>query len=227
MTKKLFLIYAITFLTTSLIKLSFSQETPPAEAPSPTVKTIKLPSPDLNGGKMLMQALKDRHSTRSFSTKELPLNILSNLLWAARGINRTESHGITVPSAHNWQEIDVYVAKKEALYIYDPNSHSLYPVLKKDIRKDTGIQKFTEIAPINLIYVANFPKMTGASIEEKTFYSGIDTGFISQNVYLFCASENLATVVLGWVDKEKLEQAMHLTKDKKVILTQPVGFHKK
>ena len=227
MKKKLLVFFYITFFSTGLVNISFSQETKTIETKNKIITEIKLPTPDLNSGKSLMQALKERRSTRSFSTKELPLNILSNLLWAAKGTNRSESKGITAPSAHNWQEIDVYVAKKEALYIYDPETHSLHPVLKKDIREKTGIQKFTQIAPVNLIYVANLQKMSGAAKDDKIFYSATDTGFISQNVYLFCASENLATVVLGWVDKPGLEQAMNLTKDKKVILTQPVGYPEK
>ena len=224
MPKKLFVIFSITFFCSTAINSSFCQNIKQTQDQSQQIQAIKLPAPELQSGKLLMQALKNRHSTRSFSTKELPLNILSNLLWAAKGINRSESKKLTAPSAHNWQEIDIYVATKEALYSYDPQSHSLNPVLKKDIRKNTGIQNFTEVAPVNLIYVANFAKMTGASNEDKIFYSATDTGFISQNVYLFCASENLATVVLGWVDKPTLKKVMGLTEDKRIILTQPVGY---
>ena len=121
------------------------------------------------------------------------------------------------------QEIDISVALKNGLYIYNPKENVLDPVLSQDIRKFTGLQDFTEIAPVNLIYVADISKISGDS-KDKVFYSAIDTGFISKNVYLFCASEGLSTVALGWVDKPKLAKIMGLSKSKEIILTQPVGY---
>ena len=93
----------------------------------------------------------------------------------------------------------------------------------KDIREFTGKQDFTQKAPLNLIYVVDYSRMSTNS-KNKAFYSATDTGFISQNVYLFCASENLATVVLGWVDKPALKKIMELKEDQEIILTQPVGY---
>ncbi len=187
---------------------------------------IKLPPPQVKGGKPLMETLKARETTRSFSARELPPQVLSNLLWAAFGINRPASGKRTAPSARNWQEIDIYVALARGLYLYNPKANTLEAVLAGDIRGVTGRQDFTSVAPVNLIYVADYSRMGSADREAKVFYSATDTGFISQNVYLFCASEGLATVVLGWVDKELLAKTMKLPKDRKVILTQPVGYPK-
>jgi len=171
-----------------------------------------------------MATLKERKSSRSFDpNKELPVETLSDLLWAASGVNREDSGRLTAPTACNWQEIDVYVAMKNGLFLYIPKTHSLSPVSSSDIRQYTGLQPFVKTAPIVLIYVADFEKM-GKDTTAQNFYSATDTGFISQNVYLFCASEGLATVVLGYVDKTKLAKVMSLKPQQKIILTQPVGY---
>jgi len=190
------------------------------------LKPIKLQPPQLEKGKILMQALKERKSSRSFSSKKLPLDVLSNLLWAACGVNRPESGKKTAPSAVNWQEIDVYMADQQGLFFYDAKEHSLKPILKKDIRALAGKQNFVAEAPVNLIYVADLSKMGERSVEEKNFYSAVDTGFISQNVYLYCASEGLSTVVRGAVDRDALSQIMNLGSKQRIILVQTVGYPK-
>jgi SagB-type dehydrogenase family enzyme len=187
---------------------------------------IKLPAPQTNGGKTLMQALAERKSTREFSSEKLPLQTLSDLLWAANGINRPESGQRTAPSAGNRQEIDIYVAKAEGLYLFNANKNVLELVLARDIRSLTGRQAFVKDAPVTLVFVADLKKMKKTG-DEATFYAATDTGYISQNVYLYCASAGLATVVLGWVDKEELAKTMRLRTDQRVILTQPVGYPKK
>jgi nitroreductase len=174
----------------------------------------------------LMQVLRERRSRRAFSSRKLPEQLLANLLWAAAGINEPDSGKRTAPSAVNWQEIDLYVAMPEGTYLYDARAHALIPVLAEDIRALTGIQRFTQEAPLNLIYVADRSRMGRASEAQKDFYSATDTGFISQNVYLFCASEGLSTVVLGMLGKSALEKKLRLRPQQKVILTQPVGFPK-
>ena len=189
-------------------------------------KPIQLPPPQTEIGKPLMQALKLRQTSRSFSSKPLPLQELSNLLWAANGINRSDSGKRTAPTARNWQEIDVYVALPEALYLYDAKTHSLKPVVAKDLREATGPQPFVKEAPLNLVFVVDLAKMGDASEETKNFYSATDTGFISQNVYLYCASQGLATVVRGMVDRSSLSQAMKLRPDQKITLAQTVGYPK-
>jgi len=191
------------------------------------LKPIPLLKPQLDIGKPLMKVLKERSSSRSFSTEKLPVQVFSNLLWAAFGVNRPGEGNRTAPSARNWQEIDIYVAMAEGLYLYDAKNHVLNPIILKDMRALTGKQDFVKDAPLNLIYVADFSKMGSASEEDKKLYSAADTGFISQNVYLFCASEGLATVVRGSVDRETLAKAMKLRADQKIILAQTIGYPKK
>ncbi len=185
---------------------------------------IELLPPELDSGKPLMAALRERSSNREFSDRKLSRQTLSNLLWAAFGVNRPDSGKRTAPSARDMREIDIYVALPEGLFLYDAPAHVLQPVLKEDIREATGEQAFTGQAPVNLIFVADRGRMGSLDDAQKDFYSATDTGFISQNVYLFCASEGLSTVVLGWVDKPALAKKMGLREDQQVILTQPVGY---
>ncbi len=207
------------FLLTLLSVFGFSSIVSAAEV-------IKLPPPQLSGGKSLMQALKERRSERSFDTKKLPVNILANMLWAACGINRPEAGKLTVPSAMNRQQIDVYVALPEGLYLYEAKGHILKPIISQDIRALTGKQSFVAQAALTLIYVADFKKMGNIKDEEKNFYAATDTGFISENVYLFCASEGLGTVVRGSIDKDALSKAMKLGDHQKIVLAQSVGYPK-
>ena len=190
------------------------------------LKPIQLPRPQTDGGKPLMQVLKDRKSSRQFGSEKLPPQILSNMLWAANGINRPDGKR-TAPTARNKQEIDVYVALEEGLYLYDAKTHTLVPVLAGDIRAATGLQPFVKDAPVNLVFVADFTKMGDMPADQKDFYAATDTGYISQNVYLYCASEGLATVVRGMVDRPACQAAMKLRADQKIILAQTVGYPKK
>lgn len=185
---------------------------------------IVLPAPDTAGGKPLMQAFKERQSIREYDPRDLGPQMLSDLLWAARGINRPESGRLTSPTAKNYQEIDVYVALKSGLYLYDANEHLLRRVIAKDIRALTGDQPFVAGAPVNLIFVADLSRMGGFSQKDAEFYAATDTGFVSENVYLYCSSTGLATVVRGWLDRERLARAMGLRADQKVILAQTVGY---
>ncbi|HSC96742.1 MAG TPA: SagB/ThcOx family dehydrogenase [Burkholderiales bacterium] len=193
---------------------AFAQET----------RVIKLPSPQTAGGGELLQALKLRKSTRAFSARPLPQELLSNLLWAAFGINRSASGGRTAPSAHNWQEIDVYAALPDALYRYDARAHALNLSVSGDLRPLTGVQDFVGAAPLNLVYVADFSRMKDASETDRTFFAATDAAVIAQNVYLFCAAMNLAVVVRGLVDRRKLAPAMGLRRDQRIVLAQSVGF---
>ena len=199
----------------------------PALSLAQELKPVSLPAPQTEGGKPLMQALKDRHSTREFSSEKLPLQVLSNLLWAAFGINRPDTGKRTAPSAMNWQEIDVYVATAEGLYVYDAKGNKLNPILAGDVRAAAGVQPFVKDAPLNLIYVADFAKTGKSSAEDRNFYSAADVGFIAQNVYLFCASEGLAVVVRGGVDRVALAKLMKLRPGQKILLAQTVGYAKK
>ena len=194
---------------------------------SDELKRIRLMPMQLDTGRPLMHVLKERKSTRAFLPKKLPIRVLSNLLWAANGINRPGSEGRTAPSARNQQEIDIYVATAEGLYLYDARVRQLLPVLREDIRGRTGQQAYVGEAPVNLIYVADYAKMAKTSAEDRDLYAAADAGFISQNVYLYCASEGLATVVRGTIDRNALSGVMKLRSDQKIILAQSVGYPRK
>lgn len=217
MLQKTFLTFAVLFC---FISTSIAADLSP----------MKLPPPDMKGGKPLMQCLKDRKTDRSFSTKKLPVEVLSNLLWAAWGINRPDSGKRTAPSAHNWQEIDVYVAMEEGLYRYNARNHALDPVLKSDLRKNTShllqpLRGSITGAPLQLIYVADFSRMgLTTSDEEKKISSAADAGFIAQNVYMYCASAGLATGVRASFDKDALAENMRLRDKQKMVLVQAVGY---
>jgi len=198
--------------------LSVAQENQPMKLPQPQVKT----------GMPLMQALHDRKSVREFSAEKLPAQALSDLLWAAFGINRQETGGRTAPSTRNWQDIDIYVATAEGLHLFDAKNHALKMIQVQDIRALTGTQDFVASAPVNLIFISDFTRMdSDTSEEDKKIAASIDTGFISQNVYLYCASSGLATVVRGSVDKEALAKAMKLKPTQWIVAAQSVGFPKK
>jgi nitroreductase len=189
-------------------------------------KPIQLSKP-LTDGNPLMQLLAKRSSSREFSSKPLPVNMLSNMLWAASGINRPESGKRTAPSASNRQEIDIYVATAAGLYLYDAKSNVLKPILSEDIRGLTGTQAYVKEAAVNLIYVAGYSKMSSLSDEVKNMYAAADTGFISENVYLYCASERLSTVVRASINRPALAKVMGLQPDQRIILVQSVGYPKK
>ncbi len=188
------------------------------------LQTVQLPQPQITQGKPLMQTLSERKTSREFAPEDIPAQNLSNLLWAAFGINRPESGRRTAPSALNKQEIDIYVVTKTGAFMYDPKANSLIPVAAGDMRSLAGIQGYVKDAPLNLIYVADYSKMGDSQEAEKRFLSGADTGFISQNVYLYCASEGFSTVVRAGMDKNKLGETLKLRPDQKITLAQSVGY---
>ena len=143
---------------------------------------------------------------------------------AAAGINRADSGKRTAPSARNWQEVNVFAVTENGAYRYDAKANVLRAVAAGDLRKLTGPQAFVGTAPLNLVFVADSARMTGSSPEDQAQYMGADVGFISQNIYLFCASEGLATVVRRMVDRDALAKALNLPDNKKIILAQTVGY---
>ena len=185
--------------------------------------TIALPPPDTKTGMPLMQALAKRHSTREFAAKPLPLDVLSNLLWAADGVNRPDGHR-TAPSAMNWQTVDVYVVLPDAAYLYNAKDHRLELVAAGDLRPLTGRQPFPATAPLNLVYVSDFAKMRGVSDADRLLYGGAETGFIGQNAYLYCASAGLNTVVRAMIDRDALAKPLRLRPDQRITLSQTVGY---
>ena len=183
-----------------------------------------LPPPQTEGGKPLMTALRERHSTREYSDRPLPPQILSDLLWAAFGINRPASGDRTAPYWRHVMVLDIYAVMADGVWLYDPKGHALAPYLAADLRAQTGLQDFVAGAPLNLVYVAHGERMTDISPEDRRLYASVDAGFIGQNVYLFCASAGLATVFRGAVDYPKLARALNLPAAQFVTFAQTVGY---
>ena len=188
---------------------------------------IELPQPARKGGKPLMEALGERKSSREFAAKKLPLEQLSNLLWAAYGVNRPGTGYRTAPSAHNRQTVDVYVAIPEGLYLYDAAKHRLQPVAAEDARAISGTQDFVAKAPLNLMYAAQmskFERPAGVTEVEVHEWAAIEAGAIAQNVYLYCASEGLVTVVRAGVQREAFSKLAKLPADRRIVSAQTVGY---
>jgi len=188
--------------------------------------SIQLPNPQKEGGKPLMSVLSERKSTKMFSNEKVTAQILSNLLWAAFGINREDGRR-TAPSAKNYQEVSIYVITPEGAYLWDAAKNTLNTVVTGDIRDLAGTQAYAKEAPVNLIYVADYSKMTDPEGFEKPLLSWANTGLISENVYLFCASEGLGTVVRARIDRDALAKELKLNADQKITLAQSVGYKKK
>jgi SagB-type dehydrogenase family enzyme len=187
------------------------------------IDTIPLPSAQKTGGMPLMEAFQLRKSQRSFSSKELTTQQISNLLWAAYGINRPDGFR-TVPAAKNWYEYDIYVLKSDGWFLYEVSKHGLLKMGNEDLRLYGGTQDFVKAAPVILVYVADFERMVNTTDDLRKFFSAVDVGYISQNVYLYCASEGLATIILGQVDKTKVREVLKLRPNQQVILSQPVAY---
>jgi len=191
---------------------------------SQDLKEIKLNAPDKTRGSSLMKALSDRHSDRQFDTRELSLQDLSDLLWAANGINRSDGKR-TAPSAMNRQEIELYVVNKDGAYFYDPAANVLKPLTKGDFRKDVASgQDFVTVAPVSIIVVANLPKLGDPKNEGTRLMASVDGGIVNQNLNLFCAAVGLSTVPRATMNKDALKSALKLTDDHLLILNNPVGY---
>ncbi len=187
---------------------------------------IKLPAPITKGGMPLHDALMLRQTNRQFSDKQLDNQILSDLLWCANGINRKDGKR-TAPSARNAQEIDIYVFNEKGVYLYIPEENILKMVLPEDHRPEMSGRggKMIMSAPVTLLFFANYEKMEGFDEAGREFYGATDAGYVSQNVYLYCASNKLNTVVMGAIDRPKI---MEFLKAKgKPVLAQPVGYPEK
>lgn len=196
--RKLVLITGLLFMTLSI-----------------SAQDIVLPQPVKTGGMPLMEALSKRSSTREFSTADLDKQTLSNMLWAAWGFNRADKR--TAPSANDKQELSLYVVLKSGAYLYDAKANKLVQKVKGDVRTKMGNQDFVATAPVNIVFVED---------KSKEGAGATDCGFISQNIYLFCASENLATVVRGWFDAKVIKETLKLPGNMQPILTQTVGKKK-
>jgi nitroreductase len=192
---------------------------------------ITLPAPQSSGGKPLLQALAERRSTRSFAPQPLPPPLLANLLWAAFGVNRPAGAGVggrTAPSAHDQQEIDVYLISADGSFRYVAKPpHRLERIGTADLRAGADSQGLARAAPLTLLYVADERRMTERDdAPTRRFYAAVDAGTIAQNVYLFCASEQLATVVFISFHRDRLARALGLAATQHIVLAQAVGYAK-
>jgi SagB-type dehydrogenase family enzyme len=170
-----------------------------------------------------MEALAARHSSREFARRELALPLLSALLWAGGGVNRPDG-GRTAPSAMNAQEVDLFVALPGGAYRYDAPAHRLDLVAAGDLRRVTGYQDFVDDAPMDLVFVADHTRMRLVPVEKRAVYAYTAAGAMAQNVYLFAAANGLATVIRAWIDREAIADALGLTHDQEVLLSQTVGY---
>lgn len=191
---------------------------------------LPLPQPNLTLTFPLIKAIEQRRTIRKWSDQPIDDQDLANILWAACGITKEpkgkSKNKRTVPSACNSQEIKVYAVMKKGTFLYDENAHALLPVCSTDIRKDIGSQKMMQSAPLGLIYVADLSYMKSPILkkeEAKRFSAWVDTGFVSQNVYLYCAAANLATAVLALVKRDVLSRNLGLNDQQKIVLTQVIG----
>jgi nitroreductase len=185
--------------------------------------SIQLPPARMEGGRPLITALRLRRSTREYSEQPLPARILSDLLWAAFGVNRPGGER-TAPYWRHVMVIDIYAVMANGVWLYDPAVHGLTLHLNKDLRAKTGLQDFVATAPLNLVFVAHGERMADISAEERRLYASVDSAFIGQNVYLFCASEGLGAVYRGAVDFPALAHAMRLPEGQFVTAAQTVGY---
>lgn len=211
-------------LTKMALGLIGQLHTQPANGESLTM--MALPPAQTTGGLPLMEALRQRHSAREFRPDALTQQQLSDLLWAACGLNREALGGRTAPSAMNAQEVDLYVALPQGLYLYEPKAHALQLVVPEDVRRVTGYQDFVDTAPLDLIFVAEHSRMKVVPAAMRESYASVAAGAMAQNIYLYCASVGLSTVVRAWFDRQALTQAMGLTPDQQLLLTQTVGWPK-
>ena len=192
-----------------------------------SLQDMKLNEPNKSRGSSVMKALSDRISFREYDTKELSLQDLSDLLWAANGVNRTDGKR-TAPSAMNRQEIDVYVINKDGAYFYDAANHVLKAVAAGDFRKEVAAsQDFAATAPVCVVLVANLEKLGDPASENTRITAGLDAGIVNQNINIFCASVGLATVPRGTMNKDALKKTLKLSDTQYIMLNNPVGHPKK
>jgi len=187
---------------------------------------ITLPAPNKTGGTPLMDALNARQSQRSYADTEFTPQVLSDLLWAANGVNRPDGRR-TAPTARNRSEIDVYALTKDGAFLYTPAGHTLTQVNTNDLRSTSGFQGFAHNAPVVLVMVVNRVKQgSGAGDKISDRYAAMDTGYISQNIYLYAAANGMSSVALGTLNAQALHSSLKLGEHDEALLAQPVGYPK-
>jgi hypothetical protein len=198
----------------------------PGVTAAQTLAPIELPPPRADFGRSLAQALKARQSRREFAPRPLPPLVLSELLWSAYGVNRPATQDRTAPSWRHARETEIFALTADGAWRYDPIAHRLEPRLAGDIRAQAGVQDFVATAPLNLVYVSDATHMTGVSREEQQRFAAADTGFIGQNVYLYCASEGLSCVFRASLDQQRMARTLRLEETQFVQFAQTVGYPK-
>ena len=190
-------------------------------------KVIKLPEPNLNRTGTVMKALSERHSTREYASKALSLSDLSDLLWAANGVNRKDSGKRTAPSALNKQDVDIYVVLPEGSYLYDARNHQLNLVAEGDYRGAVaGGQSFVKAAPVSLVLVSDLSRFGDVKNARNSLMGAMDAGIVSQNISIFCSSANLATVPRASMDSAQLKKMLKLKDSQIPMMNHPVGYFK-
>lgn len=202
-----------------------------ATTPSLDAKSIKLNPPDKKRGLPLMEAMSVRASLRDFSEKDLTLQDLSDLAWAATGINRPDSKKTTAPSAMNSQDVDVYFFLKSGAYVYDKQQHALRHLLDGDCREQVvrsrpGQVVKPSVPPVLLILISDMSRFRNGSPELKREWAALDAGIVSQNISLFCAATGLKTVPRASTDKAKVTELLNLKPEQYILLNHPVGYEK-
>ena len=209
--------------TLTKLALGLIGQNKPLPLSGPAAALTPLPPPSRVGGMPLMEALQHRQSQRNFSTRPWSEQLLSDLLWAAAGVNRAAEGGRTAPSALHAQEVDLHVALPNGLHLYDPTQHALRLEVASDVRRVTGYQDFVDQAALDLIFVADHTRMKLVPAARRRSYAFTCAGAMAQNVYLFSASVGLATVVRAWFDHAGLSEAMGLSAEHELLLAQTVG----
>lgn len=196
-----------------------------AQTGTPPLATIRLARPRPKGGLSVMEALARRRSTREFAARRLSHSHLSELLWAAQGVNRPDGHR-TSPNWRDMHAIDVYAVLSEGVYAYDPKEHKLVPYKAGNFLAMTGTQDFVATAPLNLLMVANLSNMGTGTDDAKKISAAADSGCIAENIYLYCASEDIGTVFRGNVDRPPLHKALGFKPEQYIAYAQSVGYPK-
>ncbi|MBR4803187.1 MAG: SagB/ThcOx family dehydrogenase [Bacteroidales bacterium] len=220
-------ILILTVIMASALSINLSASAQKKQAAKAKKETaIQLNKPDFSNDATLMNALLERQTNRSFSSQELSWQQLSDILWAANGVNRPDNGKRTAPSARNAQEIDIYAFTASGVFFYDAENHQLKRISDKDSRQGVYDRGDFHKAPLILVYVGNFDKMQGFDEDARNFYSATDVGFVSQNVYLYYATQGLSTVICGSFNREGADKVLKI-KNGKLLLAQPVGYPEK
>ena len=222
--KKTSIFTALSFVTVAVVAATSIATTSCQNANASDTRS--LPAPTKSAKMTLMESLQQRHSVRDFSNKTVSDADLSELLWAACGINRPDTKKITAPSAINAQDILLYVCTKDGAWLYVPDGNSLQKVSDKDLRPAVaGRQEAVAVAPVSLVLVSDRTKF-GDRAKGAEVMGAIDAGYVSQNICLACTALGLATVPRMTMDKETLAKELHLDENKTLLVNHPVGYEK-